>query len=79
MLYFSFKICYLCSRKQQADLQGGTATGCELLSKFVIFAVANNRYAARDDAVSVVNCFQNLLSLQSQTTQTLARLGRHLL
>ena len=42
---------------------------CELLSKFVIFAVANNGVSSAIQNLFVVNCFQNLLSLQSQTTQ----------
>ena len=67
-LWIAFKIYYLCSRKQHFAITAICFVGCELLSKFIIFAVGNNLKTARIFAAAVVNCFQNLLSLQSETT-----------
>ena len=68
LLWIAFKIYYLCSRKQQKPFYFQAFYRCELLSKFIIFAVGNNKTAQRGGVWLVVNCFQNLLSLQSETT-----------
>ena len=68
MLWIAFKIYYLCSRKQQSIKSLWNTIRCELLSKFIIFAVGNNMEPTILHVLKVVNCFQNLLSLQSETT-----------
>ena len=41
---------------------------CELLTKFIIFAIGNNTHKNSILGRRVVNCLQNLLSLRSETT-----------
>ena len=67
-LWIAYKIYYLCDRKQLTERLNATLTRCELLTKFIIFAIGNNADTFEAASVSVVNCLQNLLSLRSETT-----------
>ena len=67
-LWIAYKIYYLCDRKQHDIINGGWHECCELLTKFIIFAIGNNKHRQSGHKQSVVNCLQNLLSLRSETT-----------
>ena len=69
MLWIAYKIYYLCDRKQLLLNYGNQQFSCELLTKFIIFAIGNNLCHLEEEVVLVVNCLQNLLSLRSETTQ----------
>ena len=68
LLWIAYKIYYLCDRKQQIMGANRRNICCELLTKFIIFAIGNNRFFKPRYKVGVVNCLQNLLSLRSETT-----------
>ena len=70
LLWIAYKIYYLCDRKQPFDFERFYADSCELLTKFIIFAIGNNTLWANRNDPTVVNCLQNLLSLRSETTHT---------
>ena len=42
--------------------------GCELLSNYCIFDIADNAYLENQNTTNVVNCFQIIVSLILQTT-----------
>ena len=67
-MWIAYKIYYLCDRKQRNDNIALSAIGCELLTKFIIFAIGNNWRKILAETELVVNCLQNLLSLRSETT-----------
>ena len=68
LLWIAYKIYYLCDRKQLRGRTGYHLSCCELLTKFIIFAIGNNITENASIPLSVVNCLQNLLSLRSETT-----------
>ena len=68
LLWIAFKICYLWYSEQQIGESIYTKNGCELLSKFAIFDILNNPMNISYRFQTVVNCFQNLLSLIFWTT-----------
>ncbi len=67
MLWIGFKILYLCGLKQLANVKTICETSCELVSKFCIFVVWNSLFANISFILSVVNWFQNFVSLWSET------------
>ena len=67
-LWIAYKIYYLCDRKQQDFKIVDVINSCELLTKFIIFAIGNNLLNELKRRSFVVNCLQNLLSLRSETT-----------
>ena len=67
-MWIAYKIYYLCDRKQRCTTFAKSWASCELLTKFIIFAIGNNSYIRLYVIVWVVNCLQNLLSLRSETT-----------
>ena len=67
-LWIAYKIYYLCDRKQRPECGAEFTVSCELLTKFIIFAIGNNYPWRTSRNIRVVNCLQNLLSLRSETT-----------
>jgi len=67
-LWFAFKIFDLWCREQQDMGRLIGNGGCDLLSKFSIFDVVNNRKQIWTIKRTVVICFQNFRSLMSWTT-----------
>ena len=68
LLWIAYKIYYLCDRKQLCIGARPRYASCELLTKFIIFAIGNNTNSFLCSILTVVNCLQNLLSLRSETT-----------
>ena len=68
-LWIAYKIYYLCDRKQLVRANAAIKLCCELLTKFIIFAIGNNIINRFRKLLCVVNCLQNLLSLRSETTK----------
>ncbi len=71
-LWIAFKNYYLRDTKQPPWLNSFAASGCELLSKIIIFVTRNNFCSLRSLSWSVVNCFQKLLSSWHETTISLS-------
>ena len=68
LLWFAFKIFDLWCREQLSVAPASSSMCCDLLSKFSIFDVVNNRLLCYGANVRVVICFQNFRSLMSWTT-----------
>ena len=68
-LWIAFRIYYLCDTSQHTNLTYRWGGCCELLSEFIIFVIHHNKKIALILTHSVVNCFQNLLSLWYITTK----------
>ncbi len=66
-LWIGFKILYLCGLKQCCLAVFEFCFRCELVSKFCIFVVWNSTCFRQLDTTSVVNWFQNFVSLWSET------------
>ncbi len=66
-LWIGFKILYLCGLKQCIICVRATPLCCELVSKFCIFVVWNSNTVITHNLQTVVNWFQNFVSLWSET------------
>ena len=73
-LWIAFRIYYLCDTSQLNSLHSCFAIRCELLSEFIIFVIHHNQNTSIKNAIVVVNCFQNLLSLWYITTDIAPRI-----
>ena len=69
-LWIAFKNYYLRDTKQRRRKHLCGQLRCELLSKIIIFVTRNNRKDCWRTLLSVVNCFQKLLSSWHETTLT---------
>ena len=67
LLWIGFKILYLCDLKQSILNAGYEVDRCELVSKFCIFVIWNSSNLWKYGLTSVVNWFQNFVSLWSET------------
>ena len=68
MLWIAFKNYYLRDEGQQFKLFSYISSGCELLSKIIIFVMKDNSFLKGYAKGNVVNCFQKLLSSWWRTT-----------
>ena len=68
-LWIAFKNYYLRDEGQQNNGLQMNAQGCELLSKIIIFVMKDNLGLRVPIGLSVVNCFQKLLSSWWRTTR----------
>ena len=68
LLWIAFKNYYLRDEGQQATMKDVKLHCCELLSKIIIFVMKDNQYIYRSSTLTVVNCFQKLLSSWWRTT-----------
>ena len=68
LLWIAFKNYYLRDTTQQSNYTISGNTGCELLSKIIIFVTRHNNYKSNVRIYNVVNCFQKLLSSWHDTT-----------
>ena len=68
MLWIAFKNYYLRDEEQLRHTITTKVTGCELLSKIIIFVTRNNTKFLIMPVRDVVNCFQKLLSSWRGTT-----------
>ena len=68
-MWIAFKNYYLRDEEQHDLGAAGAASGCELLSKIIIFETKNNEKINIDNLQQVVNCFQKLLSSRRRTTE----------
>ena len=69
VLWIAFKNYYLRDTKQLKTRLTRIVSGCELLSKIIIFVTRNNDGFLIPMTDFVVNCFQKLLSSWHETTQ----------
>ena len=69
LLWIAFKNYYLRDEEQQNSKIGFGERCCELLSKIIIFVTRNNKNWRFKFTLSVVNCFQKLLSSWRGTTE----------
>ena len=67
-LWIAFKNYYLRDTKQLLQHQHKHTVRCELLSKIIIFVTRNNYNHTIITIITVVNCFQKLLSSWHETT-----------
>ena len=70
-MWIAFKNYYLRDEEQRERPWIKRQSSCELLSKIIIFVTRNNHVNFPCDILSVVNCFQKLLSSWRGTTNTL--------
>ena len=68
VLWIAFKNYYLRDEEQRVTGLTGTPARCELLSKIIIFVTRNNSGCSDFIGLTVVNCFQKLLSSWRGTT-----------
>ena len=76
LLWIAFKNYYLRDTKQPIPVEFSGIGCCELLSKIIIFVTRNNGEANGAFQISVVNCFQKLLSSWHETTCEGHSIGR---
>ena len=67
-LWIAFKLLYLWHLKQLSSNIIKRLVGCELLSNYCIFDIWNNKSKELNKKDIVVNCFQIIVSLTSETT-----------
>ena len=67
-LWIAFKNYYLRDEEQRFTSLTVFVSSCELLSKIIIFVMKNNSHLIGFKVMSVVNCFQKLLSSWWRTT-----------
>ena len=67
-LWIAFKLLYLWHLKQQIERIEQKRHCCELLSNYCIFDIWNNKSKELNKKDIVVNCFQIIVSLTSETT-----------
>ena len=67
-LWIAFKNYYLRDEGQRSRKLRDETTGCELLSKIIIFVMKDNTNEEVEKVKVVVNCFQKLLSSWWRTT-----------
>ena len=79
LLWIAFKNYYLRDEGQQTYFRNHFFFCCELLSKIIIFVMKDNLEASRYWRLSVVNCFQKLLSSWWRTTMFFWQCGYQLL
>ena len=68
MLWIAFKLLSLWRQKQQDTFKGLTRYGCELLSNYYLCDVRNNNAEIEKQVNGVVNCFQIIIFVTSETT-----------
>ena len=71
MLWIAFKLLYLWHHRQLLTPTEIAVWSCELLSNYCIFDITDNSGQFVSMSSSVVNCFQIIVSLTSQTTRKL--------
>ena len=77
MLWIAFKILYLCRSKGTFNLFGVANLCCESLSKFCIFAGRKERALRFPPFGTVVNRFQNFVSLPVERNLSLIQIEAH--
>ena len=78
-MWIAFKLLSLWRQKQHTDKLEKSSTCCELLSNYYLCDVRNNRLRGSYPTVCVVNCFQIIIFVTSETTPRLQFKYRHLL
>ena len=78
-LWIAFKLLSLWRQKQQLQVGGYFGPCCELLSNYYLCDVRNNLHHCAVDLFFVVNCFQIIIFVTSETTNAWKFRQRHLL
>ena len=68
LLWIAFRLLYLWHHRQRGMTNWMRTYCCELLSDYCIFDITDNSYRRKRTGKEVVNCFQIIVSLTSQTT-----------
>ncbi len=68
-LWIAFKLLSLWRQKQPYSIYGVIECGCELLSNYYLCDVRNNKMASNGLVALVVNCFQIIIFVTSETTK----------